>query len=383
MKVAHYTSDFSLHQTNLSDELYDILGEDFKYFEMCEEVNEEKRSYKNIQDRPYLIRVWRDDPDLNIAKEWALTADVAMFATNEIMTPLIDARLKKGLLTFEGGERWLKKGLKNIFSPLLLRNQWRYHTWYFNKPIYKLCASAFGANDQYLLRSYVDKCYKWGYFTKVENELPSERFYNSREKKISIMWCARFLDWKHPELVIGLAKLLKTQDYSFKIEMYGIGEELEATKSLCKEYDVQDVVTFKGKVSNDEILASMCCSDIFLLTSDRREGWGAVLNEAMSCGCPVVASNEIGSVPYLIKNNENGMVFVSKNLDSLCEKVTYLIDHPSIREKLGMNAFRTMKEVWSPKQAARNFIQLSDDLLHGRDSSIVEGPCSKALPIKQ
>ena len=37
-----------------------------------------------------------------------------------------------------------------------------------------------------------------------------------------------------------------------------------------------------------------------------------------------------------------------------------------------------MQNVWSPANAAKNFLQLVDDLQHGRDTSITEGPCSKA-----
>ena len=44
-------------------------------------------------------------------------------------------------------------------------------------------------------------------------------------------------------------------------------------------------------------------SHIFLLfTSDRNEG--AALNESMNSGCAVVASDAIGSVPYLMRYYE-------------------------------------------------------------------------------
>jgi glycosyltransferase involved in cell wall biosynthesis len=45
---------------------------------------------------------------------------------------------------------------------------------------------------------------------------------------------------------------------------------------------------------------------VFIFTSDRNEGWGAVLNEAMGSGCAVVAADLIGSVPYLIEHKKMG-----------------------------------------------------------------------------
>ena len=41
------------------------------------------------------------------------------------------------------------------------------------------------------------------------------------------------------------------------IDMFGSGEELEATKNLAKKMNVEDVVSFYGNKPNDEILAEM------------------------------------------------------------------------------------------------------------------------------
>lgn len=381
MKVAIYTIMFSLHQTHVADELYSLCGSDFRFFEMRRNVDSEKASFIDIANRPYLVRVWEGKKEQNEAMEWALCADVARFSNDESVFPYMKARLDKNLLSFETGERWLKKGMINLLSPRLLKNIWHYYTLFRNKPLYKLCASAYTVNDQYLLGTFKNRCYKWGYFTKVE-EINVESLIESRKsEKPTIMWCARFLRWKHPELVIKLASLLKFNGYDFQIDMFGTGAELKSVKALSQKLDVQDCVCFKGNVSNNEILKAMRQHDIFLFTSDRNEGWGAVLNEAMSNGCAVVASDEIGAVPFLVKHMKNGMIFRSGDLDSLYEKVVFLIDHPSERNMMARNAYLTMRDEWSPKQAAMNFLQLSKDLLEGKETLIKEGPCSKAVPL--
>lgn len=157
--------------------------------------------------------------------------------------------------------------------------------------------------------------------------------------------------------------------------------ELEKIKSLVKSLGVDDVVAFKGNMPNDEILKAMRQHDIFLFTSDKNEGWGAVANEAMSNGCAIVASDAIGSIPFLVKDGENGCMFKSRNLDSLCEKVEYLLDNENERQRIATNAYHTMRDIWSPRNAAMSFLRLVDDLKSGKDSSIEEGPCSKAHPI--
>lgn len=383
MKVAIYTIMFSLHQTPVADELFSILGCNFRFFEMRRNVDTEKASYIDIANRPYLVRVWEGKKEQDEAMKWALNADVARFSNDESVFPYLNARLDKNLLSFETGERWLKKGMINLLSPRLLKNVWHYHTLFRNKPFYKLCASAYAANDQYLLGTFKGRCYKWGYFTKLNDINVKSLIASRKSDKPTIMWCARFLEWKHPEMVVKLARRLKDAGRYVQIDMYGTGIRQAVIKDLCDKVGVKDVVSFKGNVSNEDVLYAMRQHDLFLFTSDRNEGWGAVLNETMSNGCVVVASDEIGAVPFLVKDGINGMIFQSGDIDSLFEKVVFLIDHPSERNMMACNAYLTMRDAWSPRQAAKNFLQLSKDLLEGKETSIKEGPCSKAVPLNK
>lgn len=384
MKIAIYSTMLSLHQTHVADEFYKICGDDFRFFELRKNADAQKASFVDITVRPYLVKVWENDFARKEAMKWALSADVARFSNDEAVFPYLKARLNKNLLSFEVGERWLKRGIVNLLSPRLLRNVWHYHSLFRNKPFYKLCASAYATNDQYLMGTFKGKCYKWGYFTKIENKIAPKGYDYSKRRKVSIMWCARFLDWKHPEMVAMLARRLKDSGYNnIKIDMYGTGVEMTSTQQYCHNLGVQDFFCFKGNMPNEEILNAMREHEIFLFTSDRKEGWGAVLNEAMSNGCAVVASDEIGSVPFLVKDKVNGMVFKSKEMNSLYDKVVYLIEHPIERSQMSIEAYLTMRDVWSPHKAALNFIQLSEDLMQGRETSIMEGPCSQAFPIKK
>ena len=122
--------------------------------------------------------------------------------------------------------------------------------------------------------------------------------------------------------------------------------------------------------------------EIFLFTSDKNEGWGAVLNESMSNGCAVVASNMIGSVPFLIEDGINGLVFKSEDLDSLETKVLSLLDNAEYRRTIAMNSVKTMRTIWSPANAAKQFLELVTAIQTGDNSLIpLQGPCSKAMPI--
>ena len=68
------------------------------------------------------------------------------------------------------------------------------------------------------------RCYKWGYFTNVDDYGDATLINTNRPDRPSLMWCARFLKWKHPEMVIQLAHRLKLNNYDVQIDMFGAGE---------------------------------------------------------------------------------------------------------------------------------------------------------------
>ena len=383
MRIVFFSNFINHHQANVADELYRLTGGNYTFVELRPIYDWLlKGGYSDLSTRPYVLQAWKDDASRSKAMELLKDADVALFSCAEAL-PYEVMFAKTGKLMFDVSERWLKRGWINLLSPRLLKFFWKYYTVFDKKNVYKLCSSAFACGDHYKLHSFKNRCYKWGYFTRVDRdfEVEAPQGVSTSEPMHTLMWCARFLRWKHPELVIKMAERLKRKGYQFVLDMYGSGEELQPTKDLAKRLGVEDVVNFKGNVPNEEILKAMRQHEIFLFTSDRYEGWGAVVNESMSNGCAIVASDAVGSVPYLVKDDENGCVFESGNIDSLCKKVEWLLDNPDKRQEIARNAYRTMRDVWSPQNAAKNLMALIENLLDGNDSPIVDGPCSKADPI--
>lgn len=378
MKVVFFGNSLNNHQVHFSDEMYKMLGDDYT-FVICVPIHKANlKGGKDFHDRPYSLGACENEENRRLARSLTINSDVAIFGANSLEYEVLRMRQATSGLSFEVSERWFKRGWINLLSPRLLRWLWHYHSGRWSrKPLYKLCSSAYVAGDHYKLHSFRDKCYKWGYFTRVD-EFDIEA---SLDNTPSIMWCARFLLLKHPELVVQLAKKLKDNGYQFHIDMYGAGEKKDDTQKLCNQLQVADMVSLKGHVSNNEILKEMRRHSIFLFTSDRHEGWGAVLNEAMSNGCAVVASDAIGSVPFLIKDGENGYTFRSGNLLSLYHKVTSLIENPEFGKTMAKRAYYDMHSIWAPRVAAENLLTLIRDLQEGRDTSIMIGPCSKALPL--
>lgn len=387
MRLVFITNFVHHHQVPLADELYKILGDDYKYI-ATDPLPEWliKGGYDAKIQRTYIVKDYESRETHQYALKLADEADVVIIGSAS--EEFIKERLKSNKLTFRYSERWFKKRPWFLTGIRGWRNYYLNHIRYNRKPLYLLAASAYTANDAYAIGAYKNKVFKWGYFTQVPTlnveEVLTRRKENrlKRHQDVSILWVARLIGWKHPELPIILAKRLKDDGYKFCIDMFGSGEKETYCRTLAHSLGVEDVVHFQGNRPNDEILEEMRNHDIFLFTSDKNEGWGAVLNEAMSNACAVVASDKIGAVPFLIQDGKNGLIFESQNGESLYRKVKYLMDNPQSREQISRNAYNTMSEFWNPQNAANRLIHLCINLQKHQSTPYNEGPCSQALPWK-
>ena len=377
MKVTFFINYLNHHQVLVADEMHRLLGDDFRFVATFPRNPCELKGGIDYSTRPYCLLAAEKHEHNELAHKLNLSSDVCVFGAGNLEWERERASTNK--LSFEISERWFKRGWINVFSPRLLKWWWLYQTKLHCKSFYKLCASGFTASDCNRLLTFRNRCYRWGYFTSVP-DIKDEKYFEASEgvSKIKILWVARFLSLNHPELPLLMAKRLKEKGKIFELDYYGSGPKEEKTRQLAHDLGLDNVVTFHGAVPNDKVYDAMLNADVFLFTSDSNEGWGAVANESMANACVLVASDAIGSTPYLIKDGCNGLVFRSKDVESLTEKVEWLLNNPAEIRRLKRNAYNTMKELWNPSNAAISLLRLLDDLQNGRELTIKEGPCSKA-----
>ncbi len=280
-------------------------------------------------------------------------------------------------VTLRYSERIYKGGYWRALSPRGLIKRFQSYFCYLNKPLYALCASAYTAGDFAILGSYLGRCYQWGYFPEVRQYEDIDTLI-AEKQPASLLWAARLIDWKHPELPISLAKKLKDAGFHFRLNMIGNGEMEAELQALITKNDLQDCVKLLGVMSPEQVRAYMEKSQIFLFTSDRHEGWGAVLNEAMNSACAVVASNAIGSVPVMIREGKNGYMYQDGNENALFERVRCLLDSPGDCMAAGKAAYESMIQMWNPKVAAERLVETGKNLLQGEKLFYPSGICSKA-----
>lgn len=376
MKIVFVSNYYNHHQSSLSMSLYKELLGDFFFISTSQIPDERIALGYCILTAPFVLNY---DKEKEKCMFLINSADVVIFGSAPY--ELIRNRLKKGKLVFIYSERIYKTGdIKSI--ELLLRRVKNYLRMDRFQNSYLLCASAFASYDYSMTHSFINKAFKWGYFPEAR-EYKIEKLLDSKDCS-KILWVGRLIDWKHPEYVIHAAKMLKDNGYIFSVDIIGAGIEDQSLKLLINDCDLTGYVNLVGSVSSNMVRKYMERAGIFLFTSDRNEGWGAVLNESMNSACAVVASDSIGSVPFLLSNNKNGLIYHSGDINQLYNLIKSLLDNHSLQSKLGLSAYNTIINKWNADVAAKRLVVLSSYLLGKTPNSIPfdEGPCNRAPIIK-
>lgn len=373
MKLTFVSNYMNHHQIPVSDELYRLLEEGYTFIQT--EPVEEERLRMGWQDEsgklPYL-KLFYEEPER--CQELILDSDVVVFGgTDE--ERYIKPRLAAGKLVLRYSERIYKSGQWKAVSPRGLKKKYEDHTRYRKAPVYLLCAGGYVASDFHLVRAYPDKMLKWGYFPATKRLGTKERealLQKHKEGTVSLMWAGRFIDWKHPELPVLLAEYLKEKGYAFHLSMVGGGEMEEELRRMVHEKGLMEEVSFCGYLQPAKVREMMEQTEIYLFTSDYKEGWGAVLNEAMNSGCAVLASHAIGAVPFLLRHRENGLVFESGNLKDMEDKAEILLKDPAGRRRLGDAAYETIVREWNAETAADRLVEIAGKLLEAGQRNVVQ-----------
>ena len=378
MTITFISNYINHHQLPFCDALSELIGVGF-IFVQTERMEGERiqMGWDDEGEKRDYVRKFYEDEEKVLRNIESCDILLAGWYTDKRVKETVINRVKRNQPTFRISERIYRNGRWRYFSPRGLIQKYMEHTRFRHSKYYLLCAGSYVADDFRLIASYPGKKYRWGYFpTLVKYD---EEFWRNKGKNeaTTICWAGRFMPLKHPEYMLRLARDLQDKGYNFHMNMIGSGEMEESLKRRAVDYDLSDKISFLGFASPKYVREIMEKSDIFVFTSDNREGWGAVVNEAMNSGCAVVASAEAGATGYLIKNRKNGFIYPNNNYEKMRALVEILLNDNELRIEMAQNAYQTITEVWNAEKAAIEFVRVSNEILEGKDIiPTEEGPLS-------
>lgn len=146
-------------------------------------------------------------------------------------------------------------------------------------------------------------------------------------------------------LLIDAIKKLKNENLDVKGLIIGHAMNESYLKKLQEDVvqnSLEESVIFSG--FTNEVQAHMQLCDAIVLAT-YKETFGLVLIEAMQCGICVIGSNDGGPLE-IIDDMQNGLLFESRDVDSLAKKIALLYNDKDLTEKLAESGRKKAQEVF-------------------------------------
>jgi teichuronic acid biosynthesis glycosyltransferase TuaC len=173
-----------------------------------------------------------------------------------------------------------------------------------------------------------------------------------------IIFCAGDLaELKGHHRVIAAVKDLNARGMTTRLLIAGgAGRSGRYAETLRRQVAIDglgDHVAFLGEVTQTALAELMCAADVFCLASST-EGWPNVVNEALACGTPVVAT-DVGAVRQMIVSDRLGAIVPVNDVEALTEALRMAL-------KMALTG-RWDHEAISAHGRARSWSQVADDVV--------------------
>jgi glycosyltransferase involved in cell wall biosynthesis len=168
--------------------------------------------------------------------------------------------------------------------------------------------------------------------------LESYTFLERREVRPKLLWVRAFHKIYNPTLAIEAFKLIVKKYPNAELCMVGAAkdESHDDVKDLIQKYNLEANVRLTGILPKEDWIKLSMQFDIFINTTTIDNMPISVI-EGMALGLPVVSTN-VGGLPYLIKDKEEGVLVTSGNANEMSEAIFFLIEHPDQALALARNA---------------------------------------------
>lgn len=180
-----------------------------------------------------------------------------------------------------------------------------------------------------------------GFEKNISNDILKDRtnkellFIGSVEPRKGLEYLIRaiaHIKERHPDIVIHIVGNNNLKPKYFK-KLVG----------LIRKFNLDRNILFHGILSDEEITDLKNKVSFFVFPS-LYEGFGMVMAECMLYGLPVVAFDN-SAMPYLVKDNINGLIAINKDTVDLSKKIEMLLENRELRERLSIGAVETAKNL--------------------------------------
>lgn len=176
---------------------------------------------------------------------------------------------------------------------------------------------------------------------------------NINGKKFKLLFVGKPVRGKGFDLLQNIIDNLG-EDFYLYYTGYGRSSELD------KYSNAENI----GKLVQTELVPVYQQCDALLFPS-RNEGFGLTVCEAMSCGIPVITSNN-SSLPELVSDGETGILCDTDDVDAFANAARTLAENPDTARNMGSAGRQRVLEKFTLDRMVNQYIEVYRELLDTR-----------------
>lgn len=212
-----------------------------------------------------------------------------------------------------------------------------------------------------IINPYKEKCVVIPQGINLEDKSDNEKVNRIKEK------------YKGRKILFSLGRLVKYKGFIFGIEAMkkvdnaiyligGSGPLKEDFENYIKANLLEDKVELLDRIEDNDLDNYYKACDIYLFPSIMQsEAFGIVQLEAMKYSKPVINTNLGTGVNYVSIHKVTGLTVEPKNSDELANAINKLLNDDNLRETLGQNAKKRVKEVFDIKTNKNKYKELYNE----------------------
>lgn len=157
-------------------------------------------------------------------------------------------------------------------------------------------------------------------------------------KKV-VLYLGRIVEYKGLDYLLRAFAELEKDSSDVLLVVGGSGPFEEECRKIAGELGIKNI-KWVGYVEDVASYYALC--DVFVLParfirdSVPSEAWGLVLNEVMSLGKPVVATDAVAAAFDLIQDGVNGFMVAEKNADALADALRKILADDELAKSMGV-----------------------------------------------
>lgn len=166
---------------------------------------------------------------------------------------------------------------------------------------------------------------------------------------------------QYPDVTVNVAgnSLVNYKTLKDKIKISAYGKYL---RKLVKDLQMEDKITFLGRLSADEMKQQYLNCHTFVCASSLENSPNSV-GEAMLLGVPVVASNT-GGIPSMVVREKEGLLFEKGNITELAKSIMRTWEEDAKVDVMNENAIVRARKTHDADENYRTLLEIYRDIIH-------------------